>query len=198
MTFFPSPALADFYSLIGYKYISIDEAFTHDSNPGDNFLPDFNQPGSAGDSSIKKTQWLQLGARYVHELPMGSSLNFDAGALLDVADNKELVQNANDSRPSNIASFVYSKADMGFFAAAGYNLNYKKLKLGAQAELNFIRLEHGWDRFDNEEEQDSEYIFIPTIGPKIGYKLWGENSVEATFQLGKNWSAGATFQFKLW
>ena len=193
---FPADSWGAVRSLIGYRYIALDEKFSHNTHPDDNFLPNSNQPGSAGETRIKKTSWLFVGARYLKEFENDTALNIDLGAL--IGDNEKKAQNANDNRPAGAASFIYSKAEMGVQGAVGYSLRKGRFRLGAEAQLSGIYIESGWDRFDNQEKEDSKFKFVPTIGPKIGIYLWDDNLVEVTVQKGEEFAAGVNFQFKLW
>ncbi len=192
----PKNSWAEFRSLVGFRHILLDEDFSHNTHPNDSFLPNAGQSGSAGVTTLKETDWIVAGARYLHETDE-TVFNLDLGALIG-EHNEVKSKNANDNRADNIASFVYSKADMGIHSAIGYSWKKGRFILGGEAQFAVLFLESGWDRFDNQEEQDTKYKFIPTAGPKLGIYLWDENLLEFTVQGGEAFSAGANVQLKLW
>lgn len=191
----PSNSWASVRSLIGYRHIQLDEDSNHDTHPGDSFLPNASQSGSAGTTTLKNTSWIFLGARYLKENE-NTAFNIDLGAL--VGDNEEKTQNANDSRPSSAASFIYAKSEVGIQGAVGYSWKKGRFTLGGETQLSVIFIESGWDRFANQEEEKTKTRFVPTIGPKLGFYLWEDTLVEVTVQAGEAITAGANFQFKLW
>ena len=193
--YFPAESFASIRSLVGYKHISLNEHFNHNTHPNDSFLPNANQSGSAGTTRIQGTSWLFLGARYLRE-DENTALNIDLGGLL--GRNKNKTKNANDSRPDSTASFIYSKAEMGISGAVGYSWKKGRFKWGAEAQLSAIYIESGWDRFDNQEKEKSKIKLVPTIGPKVGITLWDDNLWEFTVQGGEAFSAGTNVQFRFW
>ena len=170
-----------FGPLIGYKAFELDDAkFFHDTHPGDSFLPNSNISGSAGSTQVGGLlHFAALGARYHARLSDAFALTIDGGDL--IGGDRDEHQNQNDSRSSGSGSFVYSEARFGVFAALGARYHIKSFFFGGEAQLAGIYVEHGRDRFDDDERNDSEYEFIPSAGPTTFQIIGVEMLVPNTF-----------------
>ena len=119
------------------------------------------------------------------------SLTIDAGALL--GGDRDEHQNDNDARPAQNGAFVYSEGRYGFWVASGASYYINKFYFGIEAQLAGIYVDHGWDRFAADEKVDSEFEYIPSIGPKIGYTLAERFDLEASVQIGESIGFGLAF-----
>ena len=180
--------------LVGYKYLKINYDFTHDTHPGDAFLPDSGVPGSAGKTELGVLHFALLGVRYQVPLGKSVSINLDAGALIGF--NREEKQNANDSRPSANGAFVYSQANYGFLAAVGSSYHIRRFYAGAEAQVAVVYVGSGWDRFGKNERDDYSFKTVPSVGPKIGYQITDHTSVEASVQFGEEVNFGTQLSIK--
>ena len=194
--------------LLGYKSVPVKQSFSHDTNPGDSFLPNANLSGSAGRTALNRAQYIDAGFRY--ELPISNnwSFNVDATGLFAVttgngADasgmNLDDSKNANDSRPAAGAAFVYTDSKFGFDLAVGttYSLT-KDYYVGVQADLTSVFVDNGWDRFSSYEVQSSKLLLVPAAGLKLGWRVSKDAAIEGSVLYGKNglgYSAGLVFHF---
>jgi hypothetical protein len=185
---------AGFRWLVGYKYIDIDYDFTHDTHPDDSFLPGAGVHGSAGKTHLNGLHFAAIGVRYQASFSDSFSYNLDAGGL--VGGDRDRHKNANDMRPDENAAFVYSDTKFGFFAATGLSYHIERFYVGAEAQLSGVYIESGWDRFDHDQKQDSKIQLLPSCGPKIGYQINDNWSIESTVQFGRATTFGVQVIWK--
>jgi len=115
------------------------------------------------------------------------NFNFDFGLLL--GGTRDRKKNVNDTRPDAISAFIYSEAHLGALAAFGVSYNINSFSLGAETQVNSFFIESGWDRWGSDEEQESKFDIMPTIGSKIGYQINKKIGFEATIQFGESTSS---------
>jgi len=177
--------------LVGYTFIDIDDhTFHHDTHPDDAFLPRANQPGSAGTTILKSTNWALAGVGYQRQLSRWS-LTFDSGLLIGIdtdrrpghSDHRK--KNENDSRPDEQGAFIYSKPTLGLRTAVGFTYDFNKVSFGVAGQLSVVRIESGWDRFGEDAKQGSDTQTVPTIGPKIGVWFGPRTRIEGSVQIGR-------------
>ncbi len=175
----------------GYRSLTTDYEFKHDTHPDDFFLFNSNVPGSAGTTELNGRLWyLSLGAGGT--ISSGrNSYNLDFGFL--IGNERDIQQNINDSRPPHNAAFIYSEINWGIFAAiaASYKIS-RVFYIGAEAQLGGVFIESGWDRFNKDQEVETKLELVPTIGPTISFYF-----IEATVQFGRKVDYGikATYKF---
>jgi hypothetical protein len=199
-----------FSLLLGYKSVPVKQSFAHDTNPGDNFLPNAGIPGSAGTTSLNRAQYIEAGLRY--ETPYFSSskwsLNIDAAGLLAYTAGNGATssgmnlndrQNANDSRPPANAAFIYTDSNWGFDATLGINYHFTRhLYAGLVGDFTGVYVENGWDRYSTYTSQQSKWVLVPAGGPKLGYRFSQHFGAEGTVLIGKNgvgFNTGLVFHF---
>ncbi len=173
-----------FRALLGYKSLNLDDhRFSHDTHPDDSFLPNSGVPGSAGTTDVGgMLHFAALGVGHQARLSDSLSLTFDVGGL--IGGDRDRHQNVNDTRPVANGAFVYSEARFGLFTAAGVSYYIKQFYVGAEAQLAGVFIDSGWDRFGEDESERTEFDLLSSAGPKIGYSLTENFSVEGTVQFG--------------
>lgn len=172
-----------FHVSVGYKNLSLDYEFRHNTHPGDSFLPNAGQAGSAGKTELKQLHFVAVGVGYDQPFLENWSANFDLSALFGGARDRH--QNANDSRPAANGAFVYSEARYGFLGGAGVSRQVGKFSLGGEFQLAGVQVESGWDRFSKDQKQSSSFKLLPTAGPKLGYRINQNLSVDGSVQFGR-------------
>ena len=189
-----------FSILVGYKLIDIDDyLFRHSTHPDDSFLQRAAQPGSAGTTVLKNTNWALFGAGYLQKIS-ASVLTFDVGLLVGIApalrpghsDSRK--KNENDSRPDAQGAFIYSKPTYGLHGAVGFAYDVKRVSLGVEGQVSVVKLESGWDRFSDDEKEATATQTIPTIGPKFGVLLHAQTRLEGIVQIGRSVHFGVTLR----
>jgi len=167
-------------TFLGYKSLTVDYDFIHDTHPDDFFLSNASVAGSAGTTEIngRKGYFSFGGGGTVSK--GGNSYSVDLGIL--IGKYRDIEQNINDVRPPHNAAFIYSEINWGLFVAAAADYKISKLfRVGALAQLGGVFIESGWDRYNSDQSVQTNLELVPTIGPRIGFYL-----VEATIQFGKH------------
>jgi hypothetical protein len=189
-----SPIQSGLGIIFGVKTVNIgrEVIFSHDTYYKDDFLPNYNIPGSAGKTSVgPDLEYSYYGVGYQRPLSDRILLNASLGVLKDFGTNRERHRNDNDTRLYPYASFVYSDANIGGFSSVGLSYNLKHFFVGAEVEYNVIKLTHGLDRYDKDHLQGEEFLWIFSGGPRIGYYLFKNLSIEASYHAGKYPSCNA-------
>jgi hypothetical protein len=197
-----------FAALLGYKSVPVKQTFSHNTNPGDNFLPNANVPGSVGTTSLDQAQFIDVGLRYEMPIKKKWRFNIDATGLFAVttgngADasgmNLDDRQNANDNRPAANAAFIYTDANWGFDVALGITYSLpKNFYVGAVADLSGVFVDSGWDRYSSYTSQSTKLVLVPAGGPKLGWRMSENIAIEGTALFGKNgvgYNAGLVWNF---
>ena len=178
---------------LGYKSIPVDFSFTHDTHPDDHFLPNANVRGSAGTTRFNEPQdFFALGVGYNFPISESSLLTTEGGVLLGSGSDRR--QNANDSRPPEEGAFIYSEAALGLFGTVGIQKHLGNFYFGLDAQLALVSIESGWERFGRQDSQDHQTEWIPSVGPKVGFRL-GVFSVQADLQVGEEVGFGIKMAF---
>lgn len=172
----------------GYRLLQIDYKFSHNTHPDDGFLPGSGVPGSAGTTELRTLHFTLVGGSY--RVPMSEPwvLVMDAGIL--AGPNVDRHKNANDSRGDANAAFVESAAILGSFVDVGVAYRLGRVQVGAQAQLNGVLIQSGWDRFGEFESDHNEFRAVPSIGPTIGIEISESLTLEASVQFGERVSGG--------
>jgi hypothetical protein len=172
---------------VGYEYRSFDTVvYEHETHPQDaSFLT-----GSPGSTEIDDGHFLAMGLRGEIRSLFGVPLEIFADVGFLASGTRDEHQNDNDPRPPENGSFVYSKLDpCGAEVAVGaqYRLFGNRLGIGGEGNWAWIPVEHGWDRFGEDEKADSEALSLFSAGPKLSYRAsdWAALEVSYLFGLGK-------------
>lgn len=175
---------AGFGVTAGWHGYDIDKIeYKHNTHPDDAFLPNSWIPGSAGKTSIEgMTHFLAIGPRYQDRLAKNLMCNFDIGILVGGQQNS--MQNANDYRDPAHGAFVYSKSRFGLYAGFGVTYHIKRFYFGAQGEIAGLLVSHGWNRFATDQAESHELVFLPSVGPKVGYRFTDVFGLEGGYQFG--------------
>jgi hypothetical protein len=189
------PPESGFEFMYGCKTLELGEHwFQHDTHPDDSFLPDSNVPGSAGVTNAGGTHvFATIGGRYRARLSDLFSLTLNMELLM--GDNRDRHQNDNDSRPAEFGAFVYSKTNFGLCASAGLSCHIEKFHGGVEAQLAAVLVESGWDRFNADESQHSQFACLISAGPRIGWSFDEHVLVEGTVQFGRGVAFGVKIIF---
>jgi hypothetical protein len=146
--------------------LSLDHAFAHDTHPDDASLPSASVPGSAGVTSLDDEVFYGIGAGYSW-VSENMTLTADLSWMTGPRDER---QNANDTRPPAQASFVYSTAN-AITGAAAATWNFGMLDAGIEAQAGAVWIDAGWDRFDKDENDDTEIEGLLTAGVRAGIEI---------------------------
>lgn len=193
-----SPVRSGLGIIVGAKTLNIgrEVIFSHNTFYKDDFLPRYNVPGSAGQTSLgPDLEYSYIGVGYQKPLSSRIMLNASLGVLKDFGTNRERHRNDNDSRSYPYASYVYSDANIGGFSSFGVSYNLKHFFVGAEVEYNIIKLTHGLDRYDRDYLQGEEFLWFVSGGPKIGYYLFNNLSIEGSYYAGKYPSCNAVIHW---
>jgi hypothetical protein len=167
-------------TFLGYKSLTVDYDFIHDTHPDDFFLSNASVAGSAGTTEIngRKGYFAFGGGGTVSK--GRNSYSLDLGILY--GKYRDIQQNINDVRSPYNAAFIYSEINWGLFAAASADYKFSKsFRVGALAQLGGVFIESGWDRYNSDQRVNTTLKLVPSIGPKIGFYF-----IEATIQFGKH------------
>lgn len=177
------PPPAGFHLSLGYKNLPVDYQFRHNAHPGDSFLPGASQPGSAGKTELNRLHFFAVGGGYDKAFWENWSASADVSALFGGARDRH--QNANDTRPPANGAFVYSEGRFGFATTAGVSRQLGKFSLGGEFQLAGVSIESGWDRFSKDQKQSSTFKLVPSAGPKLGYRVTQNLSLDGSVQFGQ-------------
>jgi len=157
---------------VGYQYLSFKGvSYEHDTHPDDtSFLS-----GSAGETEIDEGQALKAAARLKVGNPAGIEAYGGLGFLL--LDARDESRNENETRPSGSESRIYSEVyPFSPLIEAGVR---RYLDLGADlkgygglaAQYNAFWVEHGWNRFGEDEDAKDETVHSVAFGPELGLQI---------------------------
>ena len=169
----------------GYKGIDLNSSASHSTHPADSSF----MSGDPGDTKLGFAHYLTLGGRYQQPLTKSLWFNVDLGLMLGLSRDQH--QNDNDSRASENSSQVYSKSTWGGYGCLG--LNYmcnENWYVGIEGQIAGVSVDSGWNRWNSDQSESSEFLWIPTAGPKIGYLFEKNYSIEATAQIGSGGVGG--------
>ncbi|MEI6304520.1 MAG: hypothetical protein WCP09_00670 [Candidatus Taylorbacteria bacterium] len=164
------------------------KSYAHDTHPGDSFLPNSGQPGSAGETSIDSFQpFGSVGLRYAHPISAISPKllwKIEAGGLFGNAETRQ--KNANDPRADGSSAYVYSRAQFGFYGNVGlqYYIWNDSLYIGGDIGITGLFIDNGWERFGSKQSESTKTEAYFTAGPTIGYVFDKTILVEASAQFG--------------
>lgn len=155
-------------------------SYAHDSHP------DYPAPGSLGPSrmtSIGPT--IELGCYGVgFQRPVSKDIiiNTSFGVMKDFGTNR----NGFNLRPYGYAGHAFSDVNVGGFSSIGVSYHYKCFFVGADFEYDVIKIRHGIDWIDGDEAQVDKIEQRFNWGPKFGYFLLNNLSVEGAVLVGDN------------
>ena len=153
---------------LDFQYWQFDESFDHDTHPDDkSFLV-----GRAGETELQDGYALAL----KYELPIadeekGMYLSL-SGGLIIIGDAEEKRKNDNDPRPIGEHSEIYSRIDSGVGPLIGADVGWKFHKsfyFGLSADATWLRVEHGWNRFNSYEPVDRKWKTFVSAGPEVRF-----------------------------
>ena len=172
---------------VGYKMVNLDSSFSHTTHSDDaSFMS-----GDPGSTELNTVHFLAIGGRYQQHIAKDFWVNIDLGGL--IGSSRDEHQNDNDTRQSSSGSYVYSESSWGVYGCVGVNYACgEDWYIGADTQLAGVSVEHGWDRWNKDQSENDEFVWVPTIGPKIGY-VFDNYSLEATVQVGSGVGAGIMF-----
>ncbi len=146
-------------------------AFTHAhlTHRGDSFLPNSQASGSAGTTSVGGSwePFCAIGVEYQRPL-IADKLQLSVAGSLMLSDERDQVQNKNDSRPASESAYVFSSAECGGNAQVGllYNLA-PSIGVGVVGQLTVISERYGWNRFGEDETSGRQFHPFMSVGPKV-------------------------------
>ncbi|NTU53536.1 MAG: hypothetical protein HGA97_07535 [Chlorobiaceae bacterium] len=185
----PKTPLRCGYGIIsGFKTVNLgrEVIFSHDTYYADNFLPNYNVPGSAGTTSVgPDLEFAFYGFGFHRPLSEHVLLNAGFGVMKDFGTNRDRHRNDNDPRVFPYACFVYSDSNVGGFSSMGLSYYMKRFYVGADVEFDVIKITHALDRFDRDHTQKDDILKNISGGPKIGYYVFNNLSLEGSALLGK-------------
>lgn len=165
---------------VGYQYLDLDDvSYQHETHPGDRgFLT-----GPAGETEVDDAHAAKFSVRLKTDIAGEDENALDVygglGTLLVFERDEK--KNENDPRPTGHHSGIYSQifpvaplieGGVRKWFPVGKDSGY----LGVSSQYNFYFVEHGWDRFDEDEADEREVFHSFNLGPSAGIKL-GENLV---------------------
>jgi len=175
---------------LGYRSVHLDaHEYSHDTHPGDSFLPNANVPGSAGTTEVGGSlHFFTLSAGYQSPFREKWLLASDVGIM--GGGERDCHQNSNDDRPASSGAFVYSQARFGLFAATGLSYRLARFRLGIEGQLAGVFVDSGWYRYANDDSEHTEFVLVPSMGPQFVYRCGEMFNVEATVQVGDSVAFG--------
>jgi hypothetical protein len=105
-------------------------------------------------------------------------LSLSGGALI-IGDAEEKRKNDNDPRPIGEHSEIYSRIDPGVWPLIGVDVGWKFNKafyLGLSADMAWLRVDHGWNRFGSYDPDEREWKAFVSAGPEVRL-FFGDNLV---------------------
>jgi hypothetical protein len=183
-----------FRLVAGYKNIDLDYEFLHDTHPDDFNLPNAGVPNSAGPTDLGRLDLGALGIGYEVALGRSFSANFDLGGL--AGGDRAEARAINDLQPDS-KNRLYSEARYGFFATAGVVYHVRRVYFGVEGQLAGLWVENGWVRSGKDQAQESGFELVPTGGPKVGFQIDQDWSIEASAQFGRSMSFGVQVRWRL-
>ena len=153
---------------LGYFYAKGKPyAYSHNTHPGDTFLPNASTPGSAGKTEIDGgLNFLEIG--FDGYLPVANDWAFNAGFSGLFGGVREAHQNDNDPRPPASSASVYSQVQYGATGSIGFGYYSEYFDIGIEGRETMLYYESGWDRFGRDGRAYREFRWTPSYGPKIG------------------------------
>ena len=177
---------------IGYMAVNLDSSFSHQTHQDDSFMG-----GDAGSTDIGLAHYFALGGSYRVPIANKTAINLGLGGLVGLTRDEH--QNDNDSRPADNGSFVYSSSPWGVYGILGVEYAFADdWYAGIEGQIVGAYVDHGWDRWGSDESASSEFLWVPTIGPKLGYMIADGYAIEATVQAGSGGAGcriGVVFTF---
>lgn len=180
---------------LDYRFLTgVDFEYSHDTHPGDSWLPNASVPGSAGKTQVSDIHAIQLGVS--RDFPLNGNwvawTSWQVGFGLNMDDH----QNDNDRRPPESGSFVFSwpllVTDLG--GGVGYDLG--RVRLGGEVRGGGILILSGWDRFGALDVQSTDWEWLFLAGPKVAVRLTEGLSLEGSLLFGTATSAVVGFAWR--
>jgi hypothetical protein len=128
--------------------------------------------------------------------PTESYAGFERALTTKGADNSGPYFQMMPANPFNGDSTVRFENNQN---TAGTGLSYyiERFYVGAEAhQLAGVYVESGWDRWGSDERDDSTSELLLSGGPKIGYQIGDNWSIEGTVQFGRATSFGVQARYK--
>ena len=161
---------ARFGGYVGYEHREFKSVeHEHVTHPDDRaFLL-----GSPGTTGVASGEFARLGVRLASrdQLMEHLELKADVGMLAGGARDEK--QNENDPRPADQGSFIYSELYPVAPEVAVGARYFVAPKLALGLDLNWAHLfvEHGWDRFGDDEKTDTDGVSAVSLGPTVAYSF---------------------------
>lgn len=177
--------------LVGFKTIDLGQATYFDHHASER-IPDGYNLGSAGITKLgPSVEMAYFGMGYQKPLSNHVLLTAGLGALRGLPSNR----NGNTLRPAGLGAVAYSDVNIGGFSSIGLSYYYKRFFAGAEFEYDVIKIRHGVDWYNKDEPEAEEYLRYFSGGPKIGYYVFNNLSLEGSVLVGENPSYNAVIRW---
>lgn len=177
--------------LTGYKSIDLGQELQHDHHAS-SIIPDGAPLGSAGITTLGPSiEMAYFGVGYQKPLSNHVLLNAGFGVLRGLGSNRD----GKSLRPVGYPGIAVSDVNIGGFSSLGVSYYYKRFFAGAEFGYDVIKIRHGVDWFDGDETEVDELQWYFSGGPKIGYYVFNNLSVEGSVLVGQNTSYNAVIRW---
>lgn len=168
---------------VEYKYMKLGEPinYVHTTHPDDaSFMP-----GNPGTTTLTDVHMINIGVDFstktsVFEPYVGGKL------CMVYADDRH--QNDNDTRSAGNGSFVYSKL-IPFSPQVNTGVRvypFKKLSIGGEISATLYTIEHGWDRYSEDDSVSMSSSVLIEAGARIRYEYDKNEGIELGIFKGLN------------
>lgn len=177
--------------IIGFKTIDLGQAILFDHHASEKIPDDYNL-GAAGITKVgPSVEMAYFGIGYQKPLSNHVMLTAGMGALRGLESNRY----GSSLRSRGLPGIAYSDVNIGGFSSLGLSYYYKRFFAGAEFEYDVIKIRQGIDWYDIEETEADDYQRFFSGGPKIGYYVFNNLSLEGSVLVGEKPSYNAVIRW---